>query len=421
MERIAHNRRSALQGNRVWKEGVLTRVPYWLFEDQDIYRAEQERIYRGPTWTFLCLEAEIRNPGDYRTVSIGDMPVVVVRDDLDAIHAFENRCVHRGALIAYEDGGNAKTFTCIYHNWNYDRRGNLKSIAFQRGVQGKGGMPNDFRVEDHRPMKVRTARFHGLVFGTVSEATPSIEDFLGDEVGARIARVMHKPVEVLGRFKQTLPNNWKLFLENTRDSYHASLLHAFFTTFRLNRLSQKGGLIVSPGGDHAVNFSALDRSVPAPSEEYDAEQLRSDVKNFGLVDPSLLQGFDEFPDGITLQVVSVFPGFAIAQVRNTLAVRRIIPRGVHKTDLHWTYMGYTDDTAERRAMRLKQLNLVGPAGYVSLEDGMIGGFIQRGIAAASNEEGIIEMGGDSTASQDTRATEGGIRGLYRAYRRYMGI
>ena len=56
--------------------------------------------------------------------------------------------------------------------------------------------------------------------------------------------MLHKPVEVIGRFTQALPNNWKLYVENVKDSYHASLLHLFFTTFELNRLSQKGGVIV---------------------------------------------------------------------------------------------------------------------------------------------------------------------------------
>src|SRR3954468_23158050 len=111
--RIAHNfQGGSVRQDRVWKEGVLNRVPYWLFQDEDIYKAEQERIYRGPTWTFLCLEAEIAKPGDYRTVALGDMPVIVVRDDGDRIHAFENRCVHRGALLAYDDGGNTRDFTC---------------------------------------------------------------------------------------------------------------------------------------------------------------------------------------------------------------------------------------------------------------------------------------------------------------------
>lgn len=407
-----------------WPEGVVTRVPYRVFQDEEVYTAEQERIYRGPVWTFLCLEAEIAQPGDYRTVSLGDMPVIVVRDDDGSIRAFENRCVHRGALLAYDDGGNARDFTCAYHNWRYSRSGELKSVAFMRGVQGKGGMPKEFRLEAHGPKRLRTATLRGLVFGTLSERTPPLEAFLGAEIVERIGRVMHKPVEIIGRFKQTLPNNWKLYLENTRDSYHASLLHVFFTTFRINRLSQRGGLIVSPDGDHAVSYSALDKAAQPSAQalaEYDAEKLRSQVDGFSLADPTLLQGFDEFPEGVTLQVVSVFPGFAIAHVRNTLAVRRIVPRGVKKTDLYWTYMGYADDTPEKRKMRLKQLNLVGPAGFVSLEDGMIGGFVQRGIPGSMEEQGIYEMGGDATTTQDTRATEASIRGLWKAYRRYMGI
>ena len=66
-----------------------------------------------------------------------------------------------------------------------------------------------------------------------------------------------KPV-VLGRVTQALPNNWKLYMENVKDSYHASILHLFFTTFELNRLSQKGGIIVDDSGGHHVSFSAID-------------------------------------------------------------------------------------------------------------------------------------------------------------------
>src|SRR5687768_17991420 len=49
------------------------------------------------------------------------------------------------------------------------------------------------------------------------------------------------PYTTLFRSSQMLPNNWKLYLDNVKDTYHASLLHLFFTTFRLNRLEQKGG------------------------------------------------------------------------------------------------------------------------------------------------------------------------------------
>ena len=86
---------------------------------------------------------------------------------------------------------------------------------------------------------------HGLVFGSFSEDVPPIGEYLGDEILSRIERVLGKrtPV-VLGRFTQVLPNNWKLYVENVKDPYHASILHLFFTTFELNKLSQKGAIIV---------------------------------------------------------------------------------------------------------------------------------------------------------------------------------
>ena len=54
------------------------------------------------------------------------------------------------------------------------------------------------------------------------------------------------------------------------------------------------------------------------------------------------------------------------------------------------------------------------------EDGCVGGFVQRGTAAAADEVSVIEMGGSTTESQATRATEASVRGFWKVYRRYMG-
>jgi phenylpropionate dioxygenase-like ring-hydroxylating dioxygenase large terminal subunit len=315
-----------------------------------------------------------------------------------------------------------KDFHCVYHAWRYDLRGNLASVAFRRGVNGKGGMPDDFDIATHGaahgPRKLRTAVLCGLVFATLAAAdAPDIESYIGAEVLVRLRRVLHKKVEVIGRFTQQMPCNWKLYMENVRDTYHASLLHTFLTTFRITRLSQGGGVMVSDNG--IAHASTTLAAAQGPDDAYAG--MRADNQDLRLQDPSFMRGVPEFNDNINLQILSVFPGFVLQQLQNALAVRQIVPRGVDSMDLHWTYLGFADDTPGLRAMRLKQANLAGPAGFVSMEDGAVGGFVQRGIAAADQETSFMEMGGTTAEGADTRATEASVRGFWKAWRAQMGM
>ncbi|MEA2847905.1 MAG: anthranilate 1,2-dioxygenase large subunit, partial [Rhodospirillaceae bacterium] len=352
-----------------WPEDSLARVPYWVYQDEANYKREMQRLFEAATWNFVCLEADIPNKGDYRTNQLGEMPVIVVRDADGSINCFENRCAHRGALIAFDDGGNVQNnFRCIYHAWSYDLSGNLRGIAFERGINGLGGMPADFKRETFSPRKLRTTTLCGLVFATLSPDTPSIEEYIGSEVLGRIKRVLNRPIRVMGRFVQPLPNNWKLYVENVKDTYHASLLHTFLATFRISRLTQGGGVLVSPdGGNHSSYTIAIPEGANATA--YKDQQIRTDQDGrFALADPSVLESVEEFGDHIQLQILSVFPGFILQQIYNCLAVRHIVPRGVGKMDLVWTYFGFEDDSPEMNKRRLKQQNLVGPAGFISMED-----------------------------------------------------
>jgi phenylpropionate dioxygenase-like ring-hydroxylating dioxygenase large terminal subunit len=405
-------------GARNWPAEGLTRVPYWVYCDREIYDREQAHIFRGATWNFLCLEAELPGANTYRRSSLGAMPVVVTRDRDGKLHAFENRCAHRGSLLVLNESGEARDIICVYHNWSYDLSGNLTAVAFRKGLGGKGGMPPDCRPEAQGPRKLRVEVVCGLVFGTLSAQAPTLEQYLGTEILARIRRVMRAPVKLLGDYSQTLPSNWKLYMENVKDSYHASLLHTFFTTFRLNRLSQKGGIVVSESGGHHVSYSF---SADSGGKEYEQAGMRAAQEGFGLEEPKLLDSIDEFGDGIGLQILSVFPAFVLQQTRNSLAVRRLVPQGLGKSELVWTCFGFAGDDEQMTERRLRQANLIGPAGYISMEDGAAPGFVQRGVATAPDLLSVVEMGGASTASDDNRVTEAAVRGFWKAYRQHMGV
>ena len=56
-----------------------TRVPFRVYEDHDIYKAELERIFYGPTWNYVGLECEVPKEGDFRRNHIGEREILMIR------------------------------------------------------------------------------------------------------------------------------------------------------------------------------------------------------------------------------------------------------------------------------------------------------------------------------------------------------
>ncbi len=129
---------------RAWPEEGLSRIPYWVYSDPEVYALEQTRIFSGAYWDYVALEAEIPKPGDFVRSHRRRSPVVVVRDRLGDINVMLNRCAHRGVQFCRRDGATRSEFMCPYHQWTYDLRAILHGVPFRRGVHGQGGMPEDF-------------------------------------------------------------------------------------------------------------------------------------------------------------------------------------------------------------------------------------------------------------------------------------
>ena len=76
-----------------------------------------------------------------------------------------------------------------------------------------------------------------------------------------------------------------------------------------------------------------------------------------------------------------------------MATRQIKPKSPDSFELYWTYFGYHDDSPELRRLRMRQVNLVGPGGLVSMEDGEAGRLVQLGVAGGGSDHSLIAMGG----------------------------
>jgi anthranilate 1,2-dioxygenase large subunit len=404
----------------------MARVPYGVFTADGIHSRENERIFRGPVWNYLCHEVEIPATGDFVTTWVGEAQVIVARAADGSVNAFENSCAHRGAKLTNAVRGNAKRFTCAYHLWTYSLKGDLTGVTLERGLAGKGGMPEGFDKKQHRPAAMRVAIQGGLVFGTFSDDTPGLAEFLGPHSISQIDRllVQRKP-KVLGYLRQRIPGNWKLYNENVRDPYHGSLLHQFQVSFGLQQPTMRGGIKLDADLKNTWNHSILTEF------DKDNQKLVADAyagtgkfdPDMKMADPALTQVPLDLCDGYKTTILSIFPTLIVAQVDNTYAIRHLRPKGPDLVELHITYLGFESDTPEQTHDKMLTANFIGPAGYISLEDGEALRLVQEGVRHRKpGGHEVLEMGGVGPIQDtDYLSQEISIRGFWTYYHRVMGL
>ncbi|WP_109807020.1 aromatic ring-hydroxylating oxygenase subunit alpha [Sphingosinithalassobacter portus] len=406
---------------RKWPAEGVSRVPAWIYSDPEIYARELEVFHYGKVWNYVGLDCEVPEPNTFRRSWIGERPVIITRDADGEIHVVENRCAHRGSLLCWQNSGKAKDLTCPYHHWSYSLKGDLMGLPFLRGVQGKGGMPRDFDKTKNSLTKLRVAVRGGSIWATYSDETPPLEDYLGEEILTRLDRlVSRRPLRLVGYSRQVVDSNWKLYWENSRDPYHATLMHPFLSTFGILRTDGDYHSVPLQEGRHEYTYSQYDPELRNRTSEASA-QIKSIKTTLQIQDTDVVNSVvDEFNDGM-MGAFQVFPTILVQQYFNCLVVRHIIPKGVGKHELVWTYFGYADDDEQVSELRLKQSNLVGPAGFVSLEDSEVLSLMQPVVEGSPHALQVLEMGGHGTEAQSTMMTETLIRAFYDFYRREMGL
>lgn len=416
------------QENRIpltptWDHEDTSRIPYWAYTNQDVYQQELEKFFYNKHWCYVGLEAEIPEPGDFKRTAIGERSVIMVRDEDRSIYVVENRCAHRGMQFCREKHGKTKSFTCPYHQWNYDLEGNLQGVPFRRGVkqdgQVKGGMPKDFKPADHGLNKLRVAERNGVVFASFDHDVESLEDFLGPTILKYFDRMFNgRKLTILGYNKQRIPGNWKLMQENIKDPYHAGLLHTWFVTFGLWRADNRSELKMDKHFRHAAMVST--RGDGGKNDQ--TTNFSSFKESMQLHDPSFLDIEDEaWWGGPTAVMMTLFPSVVFQQNVNSVTTRHIQPNGIDSFDFVWTHFGYEDDTPEMTQRRLRQANLFGPAGFVSADDGEVIEFSQQGIKQNAAKKAVAELGGRNVEEADHMVSETCIRGMYDYWRKTMGV
>ena len=363
--------------------------------DPGILELERRRVF-DVCWIYVGHESEVRAPGDFRTRTVCGRPVIFCRDSKNAVRVFLNTCRHRGAMVCREPEGNAKTHTCFYHGWSYDRDGRLD------GVPGEKDYPASFKKSDYGLKEApRVETYRGFVFLNFEPEAMPLEDYLAgakEYIDLVVDQSPSGQMEVIqGTQEYDIRANWKLLVENSFDDYHLLTTHSTWLNYLKNagvemKRPDRGHLLPAHGvgkplgNGHAVidNVNFRGRPVAKWIPVYGAaakpeiERIRAElVARLGEARAARVAD--------TNRNLVVFPNLVLND-GSSMTVRTFQPLAPDRMRVSAWALGPKEETPTARAVRLDSfLTFYGPGGFATPDDIEALEAVQSGICATYKE------------------------------------
>jgi ferredoxin-NADP reductase/phenylpropionate dioxygenase-like ring-hydroxylating dioxygenase large terminal subunit len=195
-------------------------LPTAWYTQQAIVDEEIRHIFRR-SWQYVGPLSQLKAVGDFLTGVIGEVPVVVLRND-SGLAGFVNVCRHRRHQVM-KGRGNARVMTCGYHAWSYDLAGCLRRAPRSDGEPG-------FCVEDYPLLPLRVEALGPFVFANLDREAISVSNtYAGILEQIADSGIDLDSLELWHRNEWHARANWKTMLENYLECYHCAVAHPGFS------------------------------------------------------------------------------------------------------------------------------------------------------------------------------------------------
>ncbi|MDO8477396.1 MAG: aromatic ring-hydroxylating dioxygenase subunit alpha [Candidatus Rokubacteria bacterium] len=218
-------------------------APGFIYTSPEILAREKQRIFLKD-WLYAGRAEEYERPGDFKSFRVLGEPVAISRDS-EGLNAFANVCAHRGVEVVPGEG-NTQVFSCPYHAWSYDLKGQLLGAPLTEDVES-------FDFKSCRMAPVRLATWAGNVFVCLDPDTPPFEEAAASFI-EQFAFLRMEDCGMSGKMTIDLDCNWKLVVENLMDMYHVGTLHV--RSFGQYTTADPARFKLLPGGGMRFDYSS---------------------------------------------------------------------------------------------------------------------------------------------------------------------
>jgi len=303
------------------------------------------------TWQYACRLDQVREAGQFVTLELAGEPLLVVRGNDGALRGFFNVCRHHAAAVLTEPAGCVKRLRCPYHGWTYTLEGALKAAPAFEGVQNFDPAANSL-------VPVATAAWENWVFVRIAREGPTLEEFLGADVIAEVAKLGLSNLHWFDRKHYVFDCNWKVFVDNYLDGgYHVPCLHeGLGSVLDYNKYTIENGL------RHCLQSS------PMVTRGADAET--------GAV-----------RKGDRARYYWFYPNFMFNWYEGVMDTNLVYPRGVNQTEVIFDFW-FADVSDEASAFNRASIDI---ANRVQDEDEGICRSVQRGLRSRAYDTGRLSV------------------------------
>ncbi len=349
----------------------IAALPASDYFDAAQYARELTQIwYRN--WLYVCRSSELREARAFRTFTVGNQSILLVRGEDHVARAFHNTCRHRGAALCQATEGRLPPagIVCPYHAWRYSLRGDLLQTTSKQPA-------DDFDPKDHSLYGLPVTEWNGCLLVSLAQQPPAFEKGFDLPI-SRLDAWRMDTLTVGHRSRKTIACNWKVFWENYNECLHCPGVHP--------RLAQLvpifGRAILEPKDDPSWQDHATDQDPRYTGGLRDgATSWTMDGNPVGVPFPDLTA--DDHKSGHIY--LTGLPSIFVVGHMDYMRIVRILPLGPELTEMSIEFLFLPETLAQRR-------DISGAVEFTQIvmgEDAQICEVNQRGLHALPHERGVL--------------------------------